>query len=483
MRRRLPRHGPRPLRPAHPAGGTAHRLRCLPGRLARQQPPEGGPQLRPDRQGHADGRGRPRRGEGAGRPLLGVQPLRRLRRHGAPLRPARRPHQRPRQGPPVRADGGLRRRLHRGRPRHGARRRLREGRPQARRAGRHARPAARHLGHHARRRPREPAAGGGRRGRTRAEPHLHRHVPHRRPDLPAGRAVRVDGRVRAADGRADLAAAGEPAARPPDLLDPVQRPLPAASAAAAGHLLLPAQPGRPGPASAVQRRGRRDPGPRPRGRRCGRGRRRPLRRAPLHVRPAAHLRRHRCGAAERGGDAGGDPAARDPYGEAARRQRTADQHGVHRAAADRDDEGDRRRGGLLPQVGRAARHHAGGAAAARGAERLAGGGRPDARHAQQRAHPVDRRYAGGRGPHIRRSAGRLPGAGHPVHRADHPPQRRRGPHPGLRGRRGPAEGRRELPGGPAVRPPAAPPSPPAGCTAMWSWRTSPSATARSTSPC
>ena len=54
-------------------------------------------------QGHADGHGRARRGAGAGDPVLGVQPLRRLRRHGAPLRPARRAHQRPRQGPPFRA--------------------------------------------------------------------------------------------------------------------------------------------------------------------------------------------------------------------------------------------------------------------------------------------------------------------------------------------------------------------------------------------
>ena len=49
MRRRLPRHGARPLRPPRPAGGAAHRVRCLPGRLARQQPAEGGPQLRPRR--------------------------------------------------------------------------------------------------------------------------------------------------------------------------------------------------------------------------------------------------------------------------------------------------------------------------------------------------------------------------------------------------------------------------------------------------
>ncbi|MCE0445801.1 hypothetical protein LT493_15310 [Streptomyces tricolor] len=42
-----------------PAGGAAHRLRRLPRRLARLQPPQGGPRLRPDRQGHADGPGRP----------------------------------------------------------------------------------------------------------------------------------------------------------------------------------------------------------------------------------------------------------------------------------------------------------------------------------------------------------------------------------------------------------------------------------------
>ena len=63
------------------------------------------------------------------------------------------------------------------------------------------------------------------------------------------------------------------------------------------------------------------------------------------------------------------------------------------------------------------------------------------------------------------------------------PQRRGGPHPGLRRGRGPAEGRRELPGRPALRAAPAPATRRAGCTAMSSCRTSPSATARSTSPC
>ncbi|MCF2435870.1 hypothetical protein LV779_21265 [Streptomyces thinghirensis] len=58
-----------------------------------------------------------------------------------------------------------------------------------------------------------------------------------------------------------------------------------------------------------------------------------------------------------------------------------------------------------------------------------------------------------------------------------------GPHPGLRRRRGPAEGRGELPRRPALRPPRRHRLHPAGCTATWSCRTSPSATTRSTSPC
>ncbi|MCE0445800.1 hypothetical protein LT493_15305 [Streptomyces tricolor] len=41
---------------------------------------------------------------------------------------------------------------------------------------------------------------------------------------------------------------------------------------------------------------------------------------------------------------------------------------------------------------------------------------PTLRHLQQRAHPVDRRAARGRGAHLGRSAGRVPGAGHPLHR-------------------------------------------------------------------
>ncbi|CAM5482874.1 hypothetical protein SHIRM173S_11865 [Streptomyces hirsutus] len=58
--------------------------------------------------------------------------------------------------------------------------------------------------------------------------------------------------------------------------------------------------------------------------------------------PRADLRRGGGGAAERPGDADRHPAARDPYGETARGHRAAHQHGVHRSAADRDDEGDRR---------------------------------------------------------------------------------------------------------------------------------------------
>ena len=262
------RHGARPLRPARAAGGAAHRLRRLPRRLTRQQPAEGGPQLRADGQGHADGAGRAGRGAGAGDPVLGVQPLRRLRRHGPPLRPARRAHQRPRQGPPFRpawrtstpaspasssssspartsSTGGRKPGVLRALPA-----RLRGT------AGTHARGAAR-----------QPAAGRRRRGGARAEPYVHRHVPDRRQTSLLGVLFASMGAMVVLTVGADLAAAGEPAARPHHLLHAQQRPLPAASAAAAGHLLLPAQPRRPGAAPPVQRRGRRDPGPRP-----GRGR-------------------------------------------------------------------------------------------------------------------------------------------------------------------------------------------------------------------
>ena len=45
---------------------------------------------------------------------------------------------------------------------------------------------------------------------------------------------------------------------------------------------------------------------------------------------------------------------------------------------------------------------------------------PTLADAQQRADPVDRRAAGRRGPYLHRSARRLPGAGHPLHRAASP---------------------------------------------------------------
>ena len=365
MRRRLAGHGARPLRTACAARGAADRLRCLPRRLARQQSAQGGPQLRPAGQGHADGAGRARRGAGAGHPVLGVQPLRRLRRHGPPLRPPRRAHQRPRQGPPLRGDGGLRHQLHRRRPGLRAGRILPQGRPQARRPRRRARPDARHHGHPAGRAARQPAAGRGRRGGARAEPYVHRHVPDRQPDLAAGAALRVDGRDGRADRRADRPATGQSAARPHHLLHPHQRPLPAASAQAPGHLLRPAQPGRPGPAAPVQRRGGRNAGTRPRRRGRGRHRRDPLRLPAVDLRPPTdrHRRGHRAAQCRRHADR--DPAAGHPHPEAARRHRAADQHLLHRPPAHRDDEGHRRGERLLPPLGRPARHHAGGTAAAR----------------------------------------------------------------------------------------------------------------------
>ncbi len=60
-----------------------------------------------------------------------------------------------------------------------------------------------------------------------AQPHLHRRLPVRQPDLAAAGAVRLDGHPGGADRGADRAATGEPAARPHHLLHPQQRPVPA----------------------------------------------------------------------------------------------------------------------------------------------------------------------------------------------------------------------------------------------------------------
>ncbi len=272
MRRRLSRHGPRPPRAARPAGGAADRLRRLPRRLTRQQRPEGGPQLRPDRQGHADGTGRPARGAGPRRAVLGVQPLRRPRGVPAASRAARRgPPQRPRQGAPGGERRGVRRLVHRRRPGPGAGPLVPQGRPQARAARRAAGPAARHRRHPADRAPGQPAAGRGGRGAARAEPDVHRPVPDRGADLGARAALRGDGRAGGADRLADRPPAGQSAARADHLLDAEQRPVPAPSAAAAGDLLRPALPRRPGAAAPVERHGGRDPRPRPGGRRRRRG--------------------------------------------------------------------------------------------------------------------------------------------------------------------------------------------------------------------
>ena len=447
MRRRLAGHGARPLRPARPAGGAADRLRRLPRRLAGQQRAQGGPQLRAGGQGHADGARGAGRGAGPGDPVLGVQPLRRVRGDDPAVRPSRGADQRPGAGPPFGRAGGLRRQLHRG----GAGLRTRRGFPSRRTPARGRRraadPAARHRRHPAGRTPGQlPARRGGHRDPG-AQPHVHRPVPARRPEFAAAGAVRLDGRDGAADRRADRAAAGEPAARPAHLLHAGQRPLPSPPAAAAGRLLRPAQSGRPGPAPPVQRLGRRDPGPRPglRGRR--RGGRRAVRGPAVDLRSAADADRHRDRAAQRGRAAGGGPAAGHRHPEAAGRLRPAHQHLLQRPPADRDDEGHRRRERLLPALVGTARHHAGRTAAAGCAERGAGRGGAHPGGAQQRDDPADRRAAGGRRPRLDRSAGGLPGPGDQLHRAGHPAQRRGRPGAGLRGGRQPAQGRRELPGG------------------------------------
>ncbi|CAM5688147.1 hypothetical protein SALBM217S_03186 [Streptomyces griseoloalbus] len=131
-----------------------------------RQPAEGRPQLRADGQGHADGPGRPRRGDGAGDPVLGVQPLRRLRRHGPPLRPPRaRSSTTPAKGrrfvPLEEFDGSFTGVVLVLEPGEGLRAAA-AVRPV--RAGRDAGPAARHRGHPAGRGAGESAAGRGGRG-------------------------------------------------------------------------------------------------------------------------------------------------------------------------------------------------------------------------------------------------------------------------------------------------------------------------------
>ena len=272
MRRRLARHGPRPLRTARAAGRAAHRLRCLPRRLARQQPAEGGPQLRPDGQGHADGPGRARRGAGARRSCSGSSTTTSSTTAWAAASAAAACT----STTPARAAGSCRWRT--STPASPASSwssnpatDFQPRRPQAGRPGRHAGPAARH-----RRAPCwprcSPACCWSRSGA--AVPALSRtyidmFLIGGQTSL-LGALFASMGAVRGAHRRADRAATGEPAARPHHLLHAEQRPLPAPSAAPAGHLLRPAQPGRPGPAAPVQRRGGRDPGPRPR----RRGRRR-----------------------------------------------------------------------------------------------------------------------------------------------------------------------------------------------------------------
>lgn len=261
MRCRLAGDGARPLRPPCAAGGAADRLRCLARRLTGQQRTESGPQLRSPGQGHADGARGPRGGPGARDPVLGVQPLRRVRRCGASPRTAGVHINDPDKGrrfvPAEDFDTSFT----------GVVLVLEPG-EDFERGGRKPGvmsallyPAARHHRHDAGRAARQPAAGGRRGDAPGPEPYLHRHVHDRRADLAAGRAVRRDGHDGRAHGRPDLASAGESAARADHLVHARQRALLPASAPAARHLLLPAQPRRPRPAPPVQRRRRRDPRP------------------------------------------------------------------------------------------------------------------------------------------------------------------------------------------------------------------------------
>ena len=188
-------------------------------------------------------------------------------------------------------------------------------------ARRAAGPAARHPGHDARRPARQLPAGRGGGGGAGAEPRVHRHLPVRRPDLAAPGGLLLDGRADRADRRADRRPAGQPAARAGDLVHPGQRPLPAAPAAAARHLLRPAQPRRPRPAPPVQRLGRRDPGPRPRLGRRGHRRRPALRGPAVDLRSPTDPDRRAAGAVQRGGAARGGPGQEHPGAQVARGQR------------------------------------------------------------------------------------------------------------------------------------------------------------------
>ena len=277
--------------------------------------------------------------------------------------------------PPFRVDGGVRHQLHRCRADLRARRRLPARRPQAGTCSARCPPGCA-----------APAGTllaallasfllvvAGRRCPALSRD-VHRHVPARRPDLAAGRALRVDGRrCSPLTAAAHRRAAGQPAARADHLLHAEQRPLPAASAA---DCPSPSSPSATPPTSSsvsspTTRSPRRSPATWP-----------PQASTPWSsllyavllwtYDPQLTLIGIGMALFNVAGDAGGGPdCARTRHAETARGHRAADQHLLRRPAADRDDEGDRRRERLLPPLGRAARRHPGRAAAARGAQRLA----------------------------------------------------------------------------------------------------------------
>src|SRR6266516_2278507 len=180
----------------------------------------------------------------------------------------------------------------------------------------------------------------------------------------------------------------------------------------------------------------------------------------LYLRRAADPHRRVDVAAEHRGAALGVAGPQGRGVQAPRRPRQPGGHLLQRPAADRDDEGDRRRERLLPPLGRLPGQGGLRPAADGDAERDPVDRGTAAGHAAQRADPAGRRLAGDIGASVDRPAGRLPGPGHQLHPAGHPAHQPGPQDPGPGRRRDQAARRGALPGragvrdpGPAHRPP------------------------------